>query len=102
MLIQNEDGVENTLGTTNYSFSLFFMKTDSFILKAASSILRSLLTLESSILKTNITQATSTRIRFHSVFILFQVMGPLFSTPLRTENNIKTLGKRIRVDVASM
>ena len=45
-------------------------------------------------------QATSTRIRFHSVFILFQVMGPLFSTPLRMENNIKTLGKRIRVDVA--
>ena len=43
-------------------------------------------------------QATSTRIRFHSVFILFQVMGPLFS---RTENNIKTLGKRIRVNVAS-
>ena len=40
-------------------------------------------------------------IRFHSVFILFQVMGPLFSTPLRTENNIQTLGKRIRVDVAS-
>ena len=32
------------------------------------------------------------------VFILFQVMVPLFSTPLRTENNIKTLGKRIRVD----
>ena len=27
-------------------------------------------------------------------------MGPLLSTPLRTENNIKTLGKRIRVDVA--
>ena len=27
-------------------------------------------------------------------------MGPLFSTPLRTENNLKTLGKRIRVDVA--
>ena len=45
-------------------------------------------------------EATSTRIRFHSVFILFQVMGPLFPTPLRTENNIKTLGKRIRVDVA--
>ena len=45
-------------------------------------------------------KATSTRIRFHGVFILFQVMGPLFSTPLRTENNIKTLGKRIRVDVA--
>ena len=45
-------------------------------------------------------EATSTRIRFHSVFILFQVMGPLFSTPLRTENNIKPLGKRIRVDVA--
>ena len=38
---------------------------------------------------------------FHSVFILFQLMGSLFSTPLRTENNIKTLGKRIRVDVAS-
>ena len=45
----------------------------------------------------------STRIRFQSIFILFQVMGPLFSTPLRTENNIKTLGKagkRIRVDGA--
>ena len=26
----------------------------------------------------------------------------MFSTPLRTENNIKTLGKRIRVDRASI
>ena len=25
--LQNEDGVENTLGTINYSFSLFCMKT---------------------------------------------------------------------------
>ena len=31
-----EDGVENTLGIANYSFSLFFMKI-AFILKAASS-----------------------------------------------------------------
>ena len=35
------------------------------------------------------------------VFIAFSYcFRPLFSTPLRTENNIKTLGKRIRVDVA--
>ena len=34
--LQNPDGVENTLGSTNYLFSLFFMK-NAFVLKAASS-----------------------------------------------------------------
>ena len=37
--LQNEDGVENTLGTINYSFSLFFMK-NYFVFKPASSSFR--------------------------------------------------------------
>ena len=46
--LQNEDGVENTLGTTNYSFSLFYIKNyfifkDHVIELAASQILRSLI-----------------------------------------------------------
>ena len=34
-LLQNKDGVANTLGTTNYLFSLFFMK-NYFVFKVAS------------------------------------------------------------------
>ena len=39
LFTENEDGFENTLQSTNYSFSLFFMAVFYFILKAAASSL---------------------------------------------------------------